>query len=134
MHNSSSLEIYYQCGLQSTESNALLELTCQIIGDQCFNVLRTQEQLGQHSGCFCTVSVAYIFCCQSEVALCLRQVCQPAFPLLLCASVCAVKKQQSFIVTLCRLSALPVDGGLSGQESFYSFFLRSVCGLSGGVI
>ena len=46
VHNSSSLEIYYQCGLQSTESNALLELTCQIIGDQCFNILRTQEQLG----------------------------------------------------------------------------------------
>ena len=47
VHKSSSLEIYYQCGLQSTESNVLLELTCQVIGDPCFNVLRTQEQLGE---------------------------------------------------------------------------------------
>ncbi|XP_076461437.1 insulin-degrading enzyme-like [Babylonia areolata] len=46
VHNSSSLEIYYQVGMQNTESNALLELFCQVIGDQCFNVLRTQEQLG----------------------------------------------------------------------------------------
>lgn len=93
MHNSSSLEIYYQCGLQSTENNALLELTCQIIGDQCFNILRTQEQLGQRSCCFCAVGVAYVYCCESEVALCLRQVCQPAFPLLLRVSVCAVKNR-----------------------------------------
>ncbi|KAL8568009.1 hypothetical protein ACOMHN_029184 [Nucella lapillus] len=46
VHSSSSLEIYYQCGMQSTESNALLELFCQVIEDQCFNILRTQEQLG----------------------------------------------------------------------------------------
>ncbi|PVD29637.1 hypothetical protein C0Q70_08892 [Pomacea canaliculata] len=46
VHNSSCIETYYQCGLQTTESNMLLELFCQIIGDHCFNILRTQEQLG----------------------------------------------------------------------------------------
>ncbi|KAK7485900.1 hypothetical protein BaRGS_00022895, partial [Batillaria attramentaria] len=46
VHNSSCIEIYYQCGLQKTETNMLLELFCQIIGDQCFDTLRTKEQLG----------------------------------------------------------------------------------------
>jgi len=46
VHNNSSLEIYYQCDLQSTKSNILLELFCQIICEPCFNTLRTQEQLG----------------------------------------------------------------------------------------
>nr|XP_058959294.1 insulin-degrading enzyme-like isoform X2 [Pocillopora verrucosa] len=46
VHNNSSLEIYYQCDLQATKSNVLLELFCQVISEPCFNTLRTQEQLG----------------------------------------------------------------------------------------
>lgn len=46
MHKSSCTEIYYQTGLQSTESNMLLELLAQIILEPCFNILRTKEQLG----------------------------------------------------------------------------------------
>nr|ADI24339.1 insulin degrading enzyme [Aplysia californica] len=46
VHESSSIEVYYQCGLQNTENNMLLELFCQVIGEPCFNILRTQEQLG----------------------------------------------------------------------------------------
>jgi len=45
-HKSSSIENYYQCGLQCTEQNMLLELFCQIIDERCFNQLRTKEQLG----------------------------------------------------------------------------------------
>ncbi|XP_015602966.1 insulin-degrading enzyme isoform X2 [Cephus cinctus] len=46
LHKSSCTEVYYQCSLQSTESNMLLELLVQIISEPCFNVLRTKEQLG----------------------------------------------------------------------------------------
>lgn len=46
VHCSSSIETYYQCGLQETRANMLLELFCQIITEPCFNILRTQEQLG----------------------------------------------------------------------------------------
>ncbi|XP_066587176.1 insulin-degrading enzyme isoform X2 [Prorops nasuta] len=46
LHKSSCTEIYYQSGLQSTKSNMLLELLAQIISEPCFNILRTQEQLG----------------------------------------------------------------------------------------
>ncbi|KAK2177670.1 hypothetical protein NP493_586g01027 [Ridgeia piscesae] len=46
VHKSSSLEVYYQCGLQETNSNMLIELFCQIISEPCFNILRTKEQLG----------------------------------------------------------------------------------------
>ncbi|XP_059153920.1 insulin-degrading enzyme-like isoform X2 [Physella acuta] len=46
VHESSSVEVYYQCGLQNTESNMLLELFCQVISEPCFNILRTKEQLG----------------------------------------------------------------------------------------
>ncbi|XP_013403642.1 insulin-degrading enzyme [Lingula anatina] len=46
VHKSSSIEVYYQCNLQETHSNVLLELFCQIISEPCFNILRTQEQLG----------------------------------------------------------------------------------------
>jgi insulysin len=46
LHKSSCTEIYYQAGLQSTESNMLLELLAQIISEPCFNILRTKEQLG----------------------------------------------------------------------------------------
>lgn len=46
VHSSSCTEIYYQCALQETRANVLIELFCQLIREPCFNVLRTQEQLG----------------------------------------------------------------------------------------
>lgn len=46
VHSSSCIEIYYQCGMQTTQSNMLLELFCQVISEPCFNELRTKEQLG----------------------------------------------------------------------------------------
>lgn len=46
VHKSSSLEVYYQCDIQETHSNMVLELFCQIVGEPCFDILRTQEQLG----------------------------------------------------------------------------------------
>lgn len=46
MHRSSCVEIYYQCGVQTTQSNMLLELFTQIVHEPCFDILRTQEQLG----------------------------------------------------------------------------------------
>ncbi|XP_012261292.2 insulin-degrading enzyme isoform X2 [Athalia rosae] len=46
LHKSSCAEVYYQCNLQATESNMLLELLVQIISEPCFNTLRTKEQLG----------------------------------------------------------------------------------------
>ncbi|KYM94749.1 Insulin-degrading enzyme [Cyphomyrmex costatus] len=46
LHKSSCTMVYYQTGLQSTESNMLLELLTQIIEEPCFNILRTKEQLG----------------------------------------------------------------------------------------
>jgi insulysin len=46
VHKTTSIEIYYQCGVQNNRNNALLQLFCQVINESCFNVLRTQEQLG----------------------------------------------------------------------------------------
>ncbi|KAI4475823.1 hypothetical protein M0802_015013 [Mischocyttarus mexicanus] len=45
-HKGSCTEIYYQSGMQATESNMLIELLGQIISEPCFNILRTKEQLG----------------------------------------------------------------------------------------
>ncbi|OAD60877.1 Insulin-degrading enzyme [Eufriesea mexicana] len=45
-HTSSCTQVYYQTGLQSTESNMLLELLAQILSEPCFTMLRTKEQLG----------------------------------------------------------------------------------------
>ncbi|KAL0124001.1 hypothetical protein PUN28_006072 [Cardiocondyla obscurior] len=45
-HKSSCTMVYHPVGLQSTESNMLLELLAQIIVEPCFNTLRTKEQLG----------------------------------------------------------------------------------------
>lgn len=42
VHRSSCIELYYQCGLQSTENNMLLELIAQIIEEPCYDKLRTQ--------------------------------------------------------------------------------------------
>ncbi|XP_033632870.1 insulin-degrading enzyme-like [Asterias rubens] len=46
VHSSSGIEVYYQTDVQSTRSNTLLELFCQIISEPCFDTLRTKEQLG----------------------------------------------------------------------------------------
>lgn len=46
LHKSSCAEVYYQIGMQSTELIMLLQLLAHLIGEPCFNVLRTQEQLG----------------------------------------------------------------------------------------
>uniref|UniRef100_A0A646QDK3 Insulin-degrading enzyme n=1 Tax=Hemiscolopendra marginata TaxID=943146 RepID=A0A646QDK3_9MYRI len=46
VHSSSCIIVYYQSGLQETHLNVVLELFCQIIAEPCFNILRTQEQLG----------------------------------------------------------------------------------------
>jgi len=46
VHRSSCIENYYQCGMQDTRQNMLLELFSQIINENCYNQLRTQEQLG----------------------------------------------------------------------------------------
>ncbi|XP_003701355.1 insulin degrading metalloproteinase isoform X2 [Megachile rotundata] len=45
-HSSSCTQVYFQTGLQSTESNMLLELLAQLISEPCFTILRTKEQLG----------------------------------------------------------------------------------------
>ena len=46
VHATQCAEIYLQCGLEETRANMLLELAVQILKEPCFNVLRTQEQLG----------------------------------------------------------------------------------------
>merc|ERR1711962_872943 len=46
VHRSSAVETYYQCGLQRTHQNMLLELLCQIFAEPAFDELRTKEQLG----------------------------------------------------------------------------------------
>ncbi|CAL1267103.1 unnamed protein product [Larinioides sclopetarius] len=46
IHSSSAVETYYQCGVQETRANMLLELLVEIINEPCYNYLRTQEQLG----------------------------------------------------------------------------------------
>ena len=46
IHKTVGIEVYYQCGPQSTYDNALVELFCQVINEAGFNILRTQEQLG----------------------------------------------------------------------------------------
>ncbi|XP_065556618.1 insulin-degrading enzyme-like [Artemia franciscana] len=46
VHKSSAVEIYYQCSQEEIHMNTSLDLLCQIISEPCFNILRTQEQLG----------------------------------------------------------------------------------------
>ncbi|ELU09335.1 hypothetical protein CAPTEDRAFT_155510 [Capitella teleta] len=46
VHKNSALEVYYQCNVQESRANILLELFCQLIAEPCFDILRTQEQLG----------------------------------------------------------------------------------------
>jgi len=45
-HKTNGIEVYYQCGVQNTRSNMLLELLTQIIKESCYDQLRTKEQLG----------------------------------------------------------------------------------------
>ncbi len=46
VHPGSAIETYYQCGVQVTHSNMLLELFCQIISEPCFDILRTEDEVG----------------------------------------------------------------------------------------
>ena len=46
MHPTHCVEVYLQCGLEEIRANMLLELSTQLLKEPCFNVLRTQEQLG----------------------------------------------------------------------------------------
>jgi secreted Zn-dependent insulinase-like peptidase len=46
VHCTHCVETYLQLGLEDKRSNMLLELAMQILKEPCFNVLRTQEQLG----------------------------------------------------------------------------------------
>ena len=46
VHATHCVEMYLQLGLEEKRANMLLELGTQILKEPCFNVLRTQEQLG----------------------------------------------------------------------------------------
>ena len=46
VHKLSSLKVFYQCFTEGTHENMLLELFSQIVSEPCFDILRTQEQLG----------------------------------------------------------------------------------------
>ena len=46
VHPTHCVEVYLQCGLEEIRANMLLELSTQLLKEPCFNVLRTQEQLG----------------------------------------------------------------------------------------
>jgi insulysin len=46
VHKTTSIEVYYQCGVQNNRNNALVQLFCQVINESGFNILRTKEQLG----------------------------------------------------------------------------------------
>lgn len=43
----SAIEVYFQLGAASIQLNPYAELLASIIGEQFFNQLRTQEQLGR---------------------------------------------------------------------------------------
>ncbi|VVC34289.1 Hypothetical protein CINCED_3A004705 [Cinara cedri] len=45
-HSSSCVNIHLQCGIQSSLNNMIVSLFNEIIKESCFNILRTQEQLG----------------------------------------------------------------------------------------
>ncbi|XP_046424756.1 insulin-degrading enzyme-like [Neodiprion fabricii] len=46
LHKSSCVQVYYQCGVETIESNVLSELLNQIIFEPYFDTIRTKEQLG----------------------------------------------------------------------------------------
>lgn len=46
IHQSQAIQVYFQTGPQTTESNVLLELLSHLLSEPCFHMLRTQEQLG----------------------------------------------------------------------------------------
>jgi insulysin len=45
-HKASCSSLYLQCGVQEDNSNVFIDLVSQILSEPCYNVLRTQEQLG----------------------------------------------------------------------------------------
>ena len=77
MHPTQAVEVYYQCGIESTHCNMVLELLTQIIKQPCFDTLRTKEQLGKASrNCLkahiCRVfKVIHGFCQSDQLLSCL---------------------------------------------------------------
>ncbi|XP_066996978.2 insulin-degrading enzyme [Anabrus simplex] len=51
VHRSSCVDVYYQCGLQCTQSNMHLKLLVKLLNEPCFYNLRTVEQLGYIVSC-----------------------------------------------------------------------------------
>lgn len=49
VHKSSAVSIYFQCGIEDTLPNILLETLVHILSEPCLNILRTREQLGKTS-------------------------------------------------------------------------------------
>lgn len=45
-HKSSCIEVYLQCGEVTPKEKMIMELFAHLINEPCFNILRTQEQLG----------------------------------------------------------------------------------------
>ncbi|CRK98493.1 CLUMA_CG011850, isoform A, partial [Clunio marinus] len=45
-HKAGCASLYLQCGVQEDNSNVFLDLVSQIMSEPCYNILRTQEQLG----------------------------------------------------------------------------------------
>lgn len=52
VHKSSAVCIYFQCGIEDTLPNILLETLVHILSEPCFNILRTREQLGYIVHCW----------------------------------------------------------------------------------
>ena len=48
-HSNSSLEVFFQTGVEEIRQNMLIELLMQILHEPCFDQLRTKEQLGKFS-------------------------------------------------------------------------------------
>lgn len=42
VHRDSAIETFFQCGMQGTHPNMLLELLCQIFAEPAFDELRTK--------------------------------------------------------------------------------------------
>ena len=45
-HKTTCIETIYQVGVENTRGNILTEFFIQLINEPCYNILRTQEQLG----------------------------------------------------------------------------------------
>lgn len=45
-HKSSCAQLYLQCGIINDTSSVFVDLVAQVLNEPCYNILRTQEQLG----------------------------------------------------------------------------------------